>query len=60
MGAVGFIGLGLLFLAAFPAMTYYYAKEKGRNAKRWLLIGILLPGFATLILSLLPDKNTEQ
>lgn len=60
MGALMVISLGLLLLAGFPLLAYYYAKEKGRKAKTWLMIGILLPGIAVLILSLLPDKTAPQ
>jgi hypothetical protein len=64
MGAVLFISLGLLMLLGLPTITYFYAKQLGRNAKRWFLIGILLPGIATIILSFLPDlsqvKNSDR
>jgi hypothetical protein len=43
----------------FPIMTYHCAKEKGRNAKIWLMLGIVLPGIATLILTFLPDKSSK-
>lgn len=56
MGALMIISLGFMLLAGFPVMTYLYAKEKGRDARLWLFIGILLPGIATLLLSLLKDK----
>lgn len=57
MGAVLFISLGLLMLLGLPTITYFYAKQLGRNANRWFLIGILLPGIATIILSFLPDLS---
>jgi hypothetical protein len=60
MGAVLFISLGLLMLLGLPTITYFYAKQLGRNAKRWFLIGILLPGIATIILSFLPDLTEEK
>lgn len=55
-----FIALGLLMLMGLPAITYYYAKHLGRNAKRWFLIGVLLPGIATLILSFLPETKKKS
>ncbi len=60
MGALMVISLGLTLLAGFPVMTYFYAKEKGRSAKTWLFLGILLPGIATLLLSFFPDRNSEN
>lgn len=55
-----FITLGLLALLGLPTLTYFYAKQLGRNPKLWLVIGILLPGIATIILAFLPDKNEKQ
>ena len=55
-----FISLGLLMLMGLPTLTYFYAKQLGRNPKKWFLIGILLPGIATLILSFLPDLSEEE
>ena len=60
MGVVAIINLGLLLLLGLPTLTYFYAKQLGRNAKVWFLIGIILPGIATLILSLLPDLSEEK
>jgi len=60
MGAAGFIAMGLMMLLSLPTITYFYAKHLGRNAKAWFLIGILLPGLATIILSFLPDLSTEN
>lgn len=51
------------FLAIFlglPTLTYFYAKHLGRNAWAWFFIGCLLPGIATIILSLLPDLSGEK
>lgn len=59
MGAITFISLGLLMLLGLPTLTYFYAKQLGRNAKVWFLIGILLPGLATIILSFLPDLSED-
>lgn len=50
-----FIMLGLMALLGLPTLTYFYAKQLGRNPKLWFFIGVLLPGIATIILSLLPD-----
>ena len=60
MTAAGFIFFGILMFLSLPVMTYFYAKHLGRNAKKWFLIGILLPGIATLILSFLPDLSEEN
>jgi len=60
MGILMLLSLGLTFLAGFPLITYKFAKEKGRDAKTWLFIGIVLPGIATLILALLPDKTSQE
>lgn len=57
MSVIAVISLGLLLYAVFPWLTYIYAREKRRNTKIWLVLGILLPGIATLILALLPDKS---
>lgn len=60
MGAIVFISLGLLMLLGLPTLTYFYAKHLGRNAKLWFLIGVVLPGLATLILSFLPDLSEAE
>lgn len=60
MGAIVFISLGLMMLLGLPTLTYFYAKHLGRNAKLWFLIGIVLPGLATLILSFLPDLSEAE
>jgi len=43
-----------------PTITYFYAKHLGRNAKLWFVIGFLLPGIATIILSFLPDLSEQE
>ena len=48
-----------MMLLGLPTITYFYAKQLGRNPKKWFLIGILLPGVATLILSFLPDLSED-
>lgn len=50
MGAAMFISLGLLMLFGLPTLTYFYAKQLGRSPWLWFLIGIVLPGIATIIL----------
>lgn len=60
MGVIVFISLGLMMLLGLPTLTYFYAKHLGRNAKLWFLIGIVLPGLATLILSFLPDLSEAE
>ena len=60
MGALFVISLGLLVLTVLPMLTYFYAKHLGRNPWRWFLIGVILPGIATLILSLLPDLSEDK
>lgn len=49
-----------MMLLGLPTLTYFYAKHLGRNAKLWFLIGIVLPGLATLILSFLPDLSEAE
>lgn len=53
-----FVILGLMALLGLPTLTYFYAKQLGRNPKLWFLIGIILPGIATIILSFLPDLSS--
>lgn len=60
MAVVTFGSLGLLMLLGLPTLTYFYAKQLGRDPKKWFFIGILLPGIATLILSVLPDLSEKQ
>ena len=60
MGALIFISLGIMMLMGLPTLTYFYAKHLGRNPKKWFLIGILLPGLATIILSFLPDLSGSE
>jgi hypothetical protein len=60
MGAAGFVALGLLMLMGLPLLTCFYAKQLGRSQKKWFLIGVLLPGIATIILSFLPDLSEEN
>lgn len=47
-------------LLGLPTLTYFYAKQLGRNALLWFFIGIILPGIATLILSFLPDLSERE
>lgn len=54
---IGFVSAILLGL---PTITYFYAKELGRNPKKWFIIGFFLPGIATIILSLLPNLSEEE
>lgn len=60
MGALLFISLGLAMLMGLPTITYFYARHLGRNAKLWFVIGFLLPGIATIILSFLPDLSEPE
>ena len=55
-----FISLGLTMLLGLPTLTYFYAKQLGRNPWRWFFIGLILPGIATIILSFLPDLSEES
>lgn len=57
MGILIFLSLGLLMLLGLPTLTYFYAKQLGRHPWKWFFIGIILPGLATIILSLLPDLS---
>lgn len=54
---IGFVSAILLGL---PTITYFFAKEMGRNPKKWFVIGFFLPGIATIILSLLPNLSEEN
>jgi hypothetical protein len=49
-----------LMLLGLPLLTSAYAHHLGRNPKKWFLIGILLPGIATIILSFLPDLSQDD
>jgi RsiW-degrading membrane proteinase PrsW (M82 family) len=60
MGAAMFTGIVLTILLGLPTMTYFYAKQLGRNPKKWFLIGLLLPGIATIILAFLPDLSEKE
>lgn len=60
MAAVMFGSFGLFILITLPVITYYYAKHLGRNPKVWCIIGIILPGIATLILSFLPEVKEKK
>jgi hypothetical protein len=60
MGALIVISLGLMMMLGLPTLTYFYAKQLGRNAKLWFIIGMLLPGIATIILSFLPDRSERE
>jgi hypothetical protein len=50
----------LLFWAAFGALGYYIASQKGRPEAEGLLLGFLFGPFGVLILSLLPSKSTGR
>ena len=56
LGATFFLSIFL----GLPTLTYFYAKHLGRNPWRWFLIGCLLPGIATIILSFLPDLSKQK
>ena len=60
MGALFFISLGLCILMAVPVLTSFHAKHLGRNQKLWFFLGLVLPGIATLILSVLPDLSLDE
>lgn len=60
MGAAMFSGIVFMLLMGLPIMTYFYAKQLGRNPKKWFLIGLLLPGIATFILAFLPDLSESD
>jgi hypothetical protein len=60
MGAAMFTGIVFTILLGLPTMTYFYAKQLGRNPKKWFLIGLLLPGIATIILAFLPDLSEKE
>jgi len=60
MGALFFISLGLMMLLGLPTITFFYAKHLGRKPWPWFVIGLFLPGIATIILSFLPDLSEEE
>lgn len=60
MGALMILSFVLMLFLGFPTLTYFYAKQMGRNPKKWFFIGIFLPGIATIILSFLPDLSANQ
>ncbi|PBQ32264.1 hypothetical protein CNR22_10935 [Sphingobacteriaceae bacterium] len=60
MGALLIVSFVSAILLGLPTITYFYAREMGRNPKKWFLIGFFLPGIATIILSLLPDRSLEN
>jgi hypothetical protein len=60
MGAILFISFGLMLFLSLPILTCFYAKHLGRNPRKWFLIGILLPGIATIILGFLPDLSNGR
>ncbi|MBL7933765.1 MAG: hypothetical protein JNL60_17815 [Bacteroidia bacterium] len=59
MGPLMIVSLALTLVLGLPTLTYFYAKQLGRNPKIWFLIGLVLPGIATLILSFLPDLSEQ-
>ena len=61
MGAVAFICFGIsVFLFGIPTLTYFHAKHLGRRPWLWFVLGFLLPGIATIILSFLPDLSEDE
>jgi hypothetical protein len=60
MGALMIVSFLSMLLLGLPTLTYFYAKQLGRNPKLWFFIGLLLPGIATIILSFLPDRSEEK
>ncbi|HOZ88087.1 MAG TPA: hypothetical protein PL029_10025 [Bacteroidia bacterium] len=60
MGALMVLSFGLMMFLGLPTLTYFYAKQLGRNPWRWFAIGIILPGIATLILSFMPDLSEKE
>lgn len=60
MGALMVVSFVSMILLGLPTLTYFYAKQMGRNPKLWFVIGFFLPGIATIILSFLPDLSEEE
>jgi RsiW-degrading membrane proteinase PrsW (M82 family) len=60
MGALMIVGFVTMLLMGLPTLTYFYARQLGRNPRLWFLIGIILPGIATIVLSFLPDLSEEK
>jgi RsiW-degrading membrane proteinase PrsW (M82 family) len=60
MGALMVASFVTMLFLGLPTLTYFYAKQQGRNPWRWFIIGIFLPGFATIILSFLPNLSEKE
>ncbi len=60
MGALMVASFVTMLFLGLPTLTYFYAKQLGRNPKKWFVIGLFLPGLATIILSFLPDLSSEE
>lgn len=60
MGGLLLITLGTSFLLSIPITTALLARRMGRSAKKWFLIGLLLPGIATFIVFFLPDLSERR
>ena len=60
MGALMIASFVSMLFLGLPTLTYFYAKQMGRNPWKWFVIGVFLPGIATIILSFLPDLSEEE
>jgi len=60
MGALMIASFVSMIFLGLPTLTYFYAKQLGRNPKKWFVIGLFLPGIATIILSFLPDLSEQD
>ena len=57
MVAVTATSFFLSILLGLPTLTYFCAKQNGRNPKLWFLFGFFTLGLATIVLSFLPDLS---
>jgi len=60
MGALMIVSFVSMILLGLPTLPYFYAKQMGRNPKKWFVLRFFLPEIATIILSFLPDILEEE
>lgn len=60
MVAVTATSFFLSILLGLPTLTYFCAKQNGRNPKLWFVFGFFTLGLATIVLSFLPDLSEEK
>lgn len=60
MVAVTATSFFLSILLGLPTLTYFCARQNGRNPKLWFVLGFFTLGLATIVLSFLPDLSEEK